>query len=51
MPKYKALVKGYDGKQIRQPGEVFEFKGKPGKWMQEVKGPGRPAKDAQPSES
>jgi hypothetical protein len=33
MAKFKAKVKGFDGSQIREAGEVFEFAGKPGKWM------------------
>ena len=33
MAKYKATAKGFDGEQIRLPGEVFDFEGKPGKWM------------------
>jgi hypothetical protein len=37
MAMYKAKAKGYDGVKIIEIGEVFEFSGKPGKWMEEVK--------------
>jgi hypothetical protein len=43
MPKYKALKKGYDGVKLREPGEVFEFDGKPGSWMQALDGQAAPA--------
>jgi hypothetical protein len=29
----KAIAQGFDGMALRQPGDVFEFKGKLGKWM------------------
>jgi len=34
--QFKAIKKGFDGKKIRMAGEVFEYEGKPGKWMKEV---------------
>jgi hypothetical protein len=44
--RVKAIKKGYDGKQIREPGAVFEFEGKLGSWMEVVdekkKAPGAP---------
>lgn len=36
MATYKATERGYISRII-EPGEVFEFDGKPGKWMEEVK--------------
>lgn len=30
---YKATKEGFDGKQVRKPGEVFRFSGKRGSWM------------------
>lgn len=38
MARYKALKQGYDGVKVREPGEEFEFEGKPGKWMKQVSG-------------
>jgi len=52
MAKMKAIKKGYDGKQIRNIGDVFDFEGKPGSWMQRVDekaesgGPSKPEKPA-----
>jgi hypothetical protein len=34
--KVKAIKRGYDGVQVREVGEVFEFKGKLGSWMKEA---------------
>lgn len=30
---YKAIREGFDGRQIRKPGEVFPFAGRRGSWM------------------
>lgn len=38
MKTYKATARGYDGVTLREKGDVFEFGGKPGSWMVEVKG-------------
>jgi hypothetical protein len=46
--KVKAIKRGYDGQQIREPGDVFEFKGKLGKWMIEVDDQGKPVKKEEP---
>lgn len=35
MKYYKAIKEGWDGSQIRKPGEVFPFEGKKGSWMAE----------------
>jgi hypothetical protein len=50
MRQVRATRKGYDGKEIREEGDVFPFAGKLGSWMEEVdsdddkskRGPGRP---------
>lgn len=34
--KVRALRMGFDGRQRRRPGEVFEFAGKLGTWMEPV---------------
>lgn len=46
MAKVKAVKRGFDGKRVREIGEVFEFEGKPGSWMElvEEKKPAKPAK-------
>jgi len=58
--KVRALAKGYDGKQIREAGDVFDVAdGTPlGKWMEpveagkaEVKAPAAPAKPAKGGKS
>lgn len=33
----KAKAKGFDGSTTRMPGDVFEFEGKLGSWMEEIK--------------
>lgn len=33
----KAIKRGFDGVKLREPGETFEFEGKPGSWMEAVK--------------
>lgn len=47
MAKVKAVKKGFDGKRIREVGEVFDFEGKPGSWMEvvEEKKPSKPVKE------
>lgn len=42
--RYKATARGYCGVKIREPGEVFDFDGKPGSWMV-------PLKDAKAAEA
>lgn len=32
--KVRALKKGYDGKQLREKGDVFDYEGKLGSWME-----------------
>lgn len=47
MAKVKAIARGFDGIQIREEGEVFEFSGKLGKWMVVLdKESEKPAKDS-----
>lgn len=36
MAKYKALAKGYAGDRYIEEGEIFEYYGPKGKWMQPV---------------
>lgn len=36
--KVKAIKRGFDGVAVREAGEVFEFSGKLGKWMEKVGG-------------
>lgn len=36
MAEYKAISRGYDNVKLREPGEKFQFSGKPGKWMEPV---------------
>jgi hypothetical protein len=50
MKRYKAIKKGFDGKQIRHPGEVFDFDGKPGSWMEEVEAKKEESSDKGPKE-
>jgi len=33
MALFKAIKEGWDGRQLRKPGEVFDFAGKKGSWM------------------
>ena len=33
MARYRANKTGFDGKQIREPGEEFDFDGAPAHWM------------------
>lgn len=33
----KAKARGFDGQVVREKGEVFEFKGKLGRWMEPYK--------------
>lgn len=33
----KATKRGFDGVKLREPGDTFEFEGKPGSWMEPVK--------------
>lgn len=47
MRTYRAIQKGFDGVTIREPGETFQFEGKPGSWMElaeEVKAEAKPGK-------
>lgn len=44
MALYKATKEGWDGRQIRTPGEVFSFDGKKGSWMVECDSHGNPLK-------
>lgn len=50
--KVRALRRGYDGKQIRDEGDEFEFAGPLGSWMEPIdadaprRGPGRPPKSS-----
>lgn len=36
MATYKATKKGYCGVKVREIGESFDFKGKPGTWMEPI---------------
>jgi hypothetical protein len=36
MALYKAIERGFDGIKVREVGEVFEFHGPKGKWMEKV---------------
>lgn len=36
MKKYRAIKRGYDGIVVREVGDVFEFAGKPGSWMEPI---------------
>lgn len=45
MKRYKAIHRGYDGYQLREVGEVFEYGGRPGDWMKEVDDEGRDVRD------
>lgn len=38
MAKYKAIMKGFDGVKIREPGDVFDFDGPQGRWMKKLDG-------------
>lgn len=42
--RVKATKEGWDGRQIRKPGEIFDFDGPKGLWMVEVDASGNPAK-------
>lgn len=49
--RYKATARGYCGVKIREPGEVFDFSGKPGHWMvplKEAKAAAKAESDAAP---
>lgn len=48
MPLYMAIKDGWDGRQIRKPGEVFSFKGKQGEWMLRCDDQGQPIEDTPP---
>lgn len=50
MAKYKAIKRGYDGVKLREPGEVFEFSGKAGSWMEPLDKSAAPAKKGEPKE-
>jgi hypothetical protein len=45
----KATKRGFCGKQVREAGEVFEFEGKLGSWMEAVgvKAPAAPVLEAE----
>ena len=45
MARYRANKIGFDGKQIREPGEEFEFDGAPSHWMDVVDASDRAKKD------
>jgi hypothetical protein len=54
MPKYKAKVRGFidNNKRMVERGEVFNYDGKPGKWMEPVaedSKPGKPAAKSDPN--
>jgi hypothetical protein len=34
----RALAKGFCGRDVREPGEVFQYKGPLGSWMERVEG-------------
>jgi hypothetical protein len=36
MAKYKAIARGWNLERVVEVGEIFEFEGKPGKWMVKV---------------
>lgn len=36
--KYRATARGYNGVKVVEVGEVFDFAGTPGKWMELVGG-------------
>lgn len=42
--RVKAIKEGFDGRQIRKEGEIFNFEGAKGSWMVEVDGHGNPVK-------
>jgi hypothetical protein len=39
MARYKAIKRGFDGMKSREIGEIFDFAGQPGKWMELYTGP------------
>jgi hypothetical protein len=45
MARYRANKLGFDGKQLREPGEEFDFDGEPGHWMDALDASGRTKKD------
>ena len=46
--KVRATAKGWDGARLRQEGDVFDYSGKLGSWMEEVE---VPKKEAKPKKS
>jgi hypothetical protein len=50
MAKYIATARGYDNVKIREKGEVFEYKGKPGSWMKPYEGKALPEVEEQEAE-
>ncbi len=53
MAKYRALQRGFISaglsKGLKEAGEVFEFDGEPGKWMEPF-GEAKPAPEPEPTE-
>jgi len=47
MPRYRANKLGFDGIQLREPGEEFDFDGDPAHWMDRVDDGGRIKKEKQ----
>lgn len=47
MPRYRANKLGFDGKQLRESGEEFEFDGEPSHWMDRLDDPSRQKKEKQ----
>jgi hypothetical protein len=45
MARYRANQLGFDGKQLREPGEEFDFDGKEADWMDPLDDSGRSKKD------
>lgn len=37
MKTYRATRRGFIGRRLIEPGQTFEFDGKPGSWMEPVK--------------
>lgn len=47
--KVKAIARGFDGNVVREIGDVFEFEGKLGKWMEKVDGQEEEPKKKEPA--